>query len=107
MTHGTAFATMRLKDRIKPGVRVLFGDINPGVRSALTGHHFAGFSNRYLNLLFQSGAVPQPQPAEDEPRVPQWGNGIANFVSRPRPGIDTLRPDEYLAAVDVLRRKVK
>ena len=41
----------RLRDRIRPGVRVLFVGINPGVRSALTGHHFAGFSNRFWKLL--------------------------------------------------------
>ena len=41
-----------LRDRIRPGVRVLFVGINPGVRSALTGHHFAGFSNRFWKLLY-------------------------------------------------------
>ena len=43
-----------LRDRIKPGVRVLFVGINPGIRSSLTGHHFAGFSNRFWTLLFES-----------------------------------------------------
>jgi len=47
-----------LRDRIRPGVRVLFVGINPGVRSALTGHHFAGYSNRFWKLLHQSGLVP-------------------------------------------------
>ena len=27
----------------------------PGVRSAQTGHHFAGFSNRFWKLLYESG----------------------------------------------------
>ena len=30
-----------LRDRIEPGVRVLFVGINPGIRSAMTGHHDA------------------------------------------------------------------
>ena len=31
-----------LRDRIKPGVRILFVGINPGQRSDAIGHHFAG-----------------------------------------------------------------
>ena len=53
------WSTLRLKDRIAPDVRVLFVGINPGVRSAVTGHHFAGFSNRFWKLLFESGLVPE------------------------------------------------
>ena len=49
---------LRLKDRVRPGVRVLLVGINPGVRSAVTGHHFAGFSNRFWKLLAESGLVP-------------------------------------------------
>ena len=43
-----------------PGVAVLFVGINPGVRSSLTGHHFAGYSNRFWKLLFESRLVPEP-----------------------------------------------
>ena len=49
-----------LRDRIAPGVRVLFVGINPGIRSAETGHHFAGYSNRFWKLLFDSKLVPEP-----------------------------------------------
>src|ERR1043166_7122733 len=48
-----------LVDRVAPDVRVLFVGINPGVRSAMTGHHFAGYSNRFWKLLFESGLVPE------------------------------------------------
>src|SRR3954452_18957172 len=101
------FESLRLRDCVKRPVRVLFVGINPGVRSALTGHHFAGFSNRFWNLLFESGLVPEPLRAEDDRRMPEWGYGITNLVARPSPGIDTLTADEYLAGVSVLRRKVR
>src|SRR3954468_6378663 len=91
----------------KRPVRVLFVGINPGVRSALTGHHFAGYSNRFWNLLFEAGLVPERIRAEDDRRMPEWGYGITNLVARPSPGIDTLTPDEYLAGVSILRRKVR
>ncbi len=95
-----------LRDRIRPGVRVLFVGINPGNRSALTGHHFAGFSNRFWKLLYESGLVPEPISFRDDRRLPDWGYGITNIVPRPTPGIDTLRPDEYAAGRLRLRRKV-
>ena len=95
-----------LRDRIRPGVRVLFVGINPGVRSALTGHHFAGFSNRFWKLLYDSRLVPEPISFEDDDRLPEWGYGITNIVPRPTPGIDTLERHEYVAGRVTLRRKI-
>src|SRR5712692_1062794 len=96
-----------LKDRIRPRVRVLLVGINPGIRSATIGHHFAGYSNRFWTLLFHSGLLPEPIRAEDDVRIPEWGYGITNLIARPTPGIDALRPDEYAAGLRVLRRKVR
>jgi TDG/mug DNA glycosylase family protein len=95
-----------LRDRIKPGVRVLFVGINPGIRSSLTGHHFAGFSNRFWKLLFESGLLPEPITYQDDGRLPEFGYGITNIVPRPTPGIDTLAPAEYVAGRMRLRRKI-
>lgn len=86
---------------------MLFVGINPGVRSAAIGHHFAGHSNRFWKLLYESRLVPEPIAAEDDHRLPEWGYGITNLVSRMTPGIDTLLPAEYVAGARVLRRKVR
>jgi len=96
-----------LRDRIKPGVKVVFVGINPGVRSALTGHHFAGFSNRFWKLLFESRLVPERVTYEDDDRLHEWGYGITNIVARATPGIDTLRPDEYVDGRGRLLAKVR
>lgn len=95
-----------LRDRIQPGVRVLFVGINPGIRSSQTGHHFAGFSNRFWRLLYESRLVPEPITFEDDDRLPEWNYGITNIVPRPTPGIDTILPLEYIAGRLKLRRKV-
>jgi TDG/mug DNA glycosylase family protein len=107
MTHSTDFATRRLKDRIKPGVRVLFVGINPGVRSALTGHHFAGFSNRFWKLLADSGLLPAGINFEQDERLPEFGFGITNLVARPTPGINDLVPAEYAEGWKALDRKIR
>jgi TDG/mug DNA glycosylase family protein len=96
-----------LRDRIKPGVEVLFVGINPGVRSAQTGHHFAGYSNRFWKLLFESRLVPEAIGYEDDRRLPEWGYGITNIVARPTPGIDTLTREEFVAGRATLLRKVR
>ena len=98
---------LRLKDRIAPGVRVLFVGINPGVRSAVTGHHFAGHSNRFWKLLWDARLVPEPITYVDDVRLPEWGYGITNLIARPSPGIDDLQPHEYVEGWRVLSRKIR
>ena len=98
---------LSLKDRIAPDLRVLFVGINPGVRSAQTGHHFAGYSNRFWKLLNDSGLTPEPATYMDDVRIPNWRFGITNLVARPTPGIDELRPVEYVEGWKVLDRKIR
>ena len=98
---------MPLRDRIAPGVRVLFVGINPGIRSAETGHHFAGYSNRFWKLLYESKLVPEPIDWRHDGRLPEWGFGMTNLVARETPGIDTLSREECTAGIERLRAKVR
>ena len=88
-------------------MRVLLVGINPGVRSSQVGHHFAGPSNRFWKLLYESRLVPEPIAYADDDRLHEWGFGITNLIPRPTPGIDTLRAEEYAAGAKVLRRKIR
>jgi TDG/mug DNA glycosylase family protein len=98
---------LRLKDRLEHSLEVLLVGINPGVQSALTGHHFAGFSNRFWKLLFESGLVPEPITHRDDARLPEFGIGVTNLVARPSPGSGDLKPAEYLAGWETLERKIR
>jgi len=86
---------------------VLLVGINPGIRSAAIGHHFAGYSNRFWRLLYESRLVTEPIGTEDDWRLPEWRLGITNLIPRATPGIDTLRPGEYVAGARALKRKVR
>jgi TDG/mug DNA glycosylase family protein len=97
----------RLRDRIGPNLRVLFVGINPGMRSAAVGHHFAGPSNRFWKLLYESGLVPEPVTWLDDERLTGWGFGITNLVARATPGIGDLHPSELLAGRRALVAKVR
>ena len=102
-----SWTQLRLNDRIRRGLRILFVGINPGVRSALTGHHFAGYSNRFWKLLNESGLTPEPISYQDDVRLVRWNLGITNLIARPSPGIDDLRPAEYIEGWKVLERKIR
>jgi TDG/mug DNA glycosylase family protein len=90
-----------------PGVRVLFVGINPGIRSAETGHHFAGYSNRFWKLLYESKLVDEPIDWRADDRLPEWGFGITNIVPRATAGIDELKPEDYGAGALVLLKKIR
>ena len=102
-----AYEHLRLTDALEPGVRVILVGINPGVMSAVTGHHFAGPTNRFWGLLYESGVVPEPITHEDDVRLPEWGIGMTNLVARPSPGIDVLKPHEYVEGWKILEKKVE
>jgi len=86
---------------------VLFVGINPGVRSAQTGHHFAGFSNRFWKLLWDARLVPEPITWKEDARLLEFGCGVTNLIARPTPGIDTLVRSEYVAGWKILERKIR
>jgi TDG/mug DNA glycosylase family protein len=85
---------------------VILVGINPGVISATTGHHFAGPTNRFWGLLYESGIVPEPITHEDDVRLPEWGIGMTNLIARPSPGIDVLAPQEYVDGWKILEKKI-
>lgn len=97
----------QLRDCIKPGVLVLFVGINPGLRSAQIGHHFAGYSNRFWKLLHESKLVSEPLTYREDRRLPEWRLGLTNIISRCTPGIDALDPVEYRQGVASLKRKIR
>ena len=101
---------LRLEDRIghrSVPLRVLFVGINPGVRSATAGHHFAGPSNGFWKILYDSGLVPERVTYVDDGRLPEWGYGITNLVARPTPGVADLSRSELRAGGAALERKVR
>jgi TDG/mug DNA glycosylase family protein len=86
---------------------VLFVGINPGLRSAQTGHHFAGHSNRFWKLLHESELVSEPLTFHEDRHLPEWQLGLTNIISRCTAGIDVLDPVEYRQGIASLKRKIR
>lgn len=96
-----------LPDHIRPDVRILFVGINPGLRSAELGHHYAGYSNRFWKLLYESQCVPIPLTYRDDWRLPEWGYGLTNLVERPTTGIAELTTLDYTKGRQILLKKIQ
>jgi|SRR5262245_26182780 len=96
----------QLRDCIQHGLLVLFVGINPGLRSAQTGHHYAGHSNRFWKLLHESKLVSEPLTYREDRRLPEWRLGLTHIIGRHSAGIGVLAPSEYRQGLASLERKI-
>jgi TDG/mug DNA glycosylase family protein len=96
-----------LPDYLRPGLDLVFVGINPGVRSAATGHHYAGPGNHFWPLLFESGLVTEPLTYEQDARVLEWNIGLTNMVARSSASISDLTLAELRAGARALRRRLR
>lgn len=93
-------------DVLETDLDVLFCGINPGLMSAVTGHHFARPGNRFWPALHLSGFTPRLLRPDEEDQLPGLGLGITNVVARATAGAAELSADEYRAGGEILRGKV-
>ena len=96
-----------VRDVIAPSLRVLFCGVNPGLYSAVTGHHFARPGNRFWPTLHQAGFTPRLLRPSEERELLTFGYGITNLVPRATATADELSPEELVAGQRRLRSKVK
>jgi double-stranded uracil-DNA glycosylase len=96
-----------VRDVIAPNLRVLFCGINPGLYSAVTGHHFARPGNRFWPTLYQAGFTPRLLAPSEERELLTFGFGITNLVPRATATADELAPIELVAGQRRLQAKVK
>lgn len=97
----------KVRDLIAPNLRVLFCGINPGLYSAVTGHHFARPGNRFWPTLYQAGFTPRLLAPGEEQELLTFGYGITNLVPRATATADQLAPEELIAGQRRLKVKVK
>jgi TDG/mug DNA glycosylase family protein len=95
-----------LPDVMRPGLRVLFCGINPGLMSAATGHHFARPGNRFWPALHQSGFTPRQLKPAEQGELLEYGLGITNVVDKPSARADELTRSELVVGGENLVAKV-
>ena len=93
-----------LPDILAPGLAVVFCGINPGVRSAAAGHHFANPRNDFWSLLADAGLTPHVLAPSAQWRMLEHGYGLTNAAPRTTKGSGDLRRADFLGAADRLER---
>src|SRR5437763_5730229 len=84
----------RVPDVVRPGLRVLFCGINPGLYSGAVGHHFARPGNRFWKALHGAGFTDRVLSPFDERDLLGERLGITNLVDRATAGAAELPPLE-------------
>lgn len=96
-----------VRDVIRPGLRVLFCGINPGLYTGAIGHHFGRPGNRFWPALHLSGFTPRLLTPYEESLLPELGLGVTNVVMRTTATADELSDEELREGAAALERKVR
>ncbi|KAJ7063406.1 uracil-DNA glycosylase-like protein [Mycena amicta] len=95
-----------VNDYLRADLDVVFCGINPGVKSAATGHHYGSPSNHFWWCLHNAGFTDtQLSPEEDWTLPDRFSLGLTNLVDRPTAEHTELSAAEQLESVPVLLAK--
>lgn len=90
-----------------PGLRVLFVGINPSLRSAEVGHHFARPGNRFWPTLHAAGFTPRQLVPQEDRLLPSFGLGVTNIAWRPTRAAAELTRTELREGASALEATVR
>jgi TDG/mug DNA glycosylase family protein len=99
-------ATVPLGPIVAPGLLVLVVGINPSLRSAEVGHHFARPGNRFWAALADAGWTPTRLAPDQDHDLLAHRIGVTNIVSRPTRAAGELTAEELRAGAAALERQV-
>lgn len=86
-----------VSDLVRPGLKVLFCGINPGLYTAAIGHHFGRPGNRFWPALYGSGFTSRLLFPWEERELLDAGLGITNVVPRTTATAAELTAEDYAA----------
>ncbi|EFY87741.1 uracil DNA glycosylase superfamily protein [Metarhizium acridum CQMa 102] len=97
-----------LPDAIAHNLLVLFVGLNPGIRTAMTGHAYNHPSNLFWKLMYSSGVTPRRCYAEEDREMPAlYSLGLTNIVARPTRNGSELSKAEMDDGVALLEQKAR
>src|ERR1700733_3389475 len=96
-----------LPDYLRKGMKMILVGANPGDRSARVGHYYAGRTNQFWPILYESGVIPEPLSYEDDRRMLEFGIGMTDLVKRPTRGIEEIERQEYAEGRVLLAQKLE
>ena len=104
MLRPCAIALVGPRPVLGPGLRLLVVGINPSLRSAEVGHHFARPGNRFWPALHDAGLTPRRLRPEEDQELLEHGIGVTNLVERPTRAAAEVAREELRAGAAELER---
>lgn len=96
-----------LRDLIKKDLKIVFCGINPGLKSAIDGHHFSGRSNRFWKVLHQAGFTPHEIQAANDVSILDFGYGLTTAVEKATARADELSKSDFEHSAEAFRTKME
>ncbi|HVB86034.1 MAG TPA: mismatch-specific DNA-glycosylase [Candidatus Dormibacteraeota bacterium] len=94
-----------LPDYLRKGMKMVLVGINPSDRSARVGHYYAGRTNLFWPILYESGVIPEPLSYDEDRRIIEFGIGMTDLVKRPTRGIEEIERQEFAEGRVLLAQK--
>jgi double-stranded uracil-DNA glycosylase len=83
-----------LPDHLRKGMKLVIVGCNPSESSVRVGHYYAGRSNEFWPILYES-------------RVIEFGIGLTDLVKRPTKGVEELKREDFAEGRIVLSQKLE
>lgn len=99
--------SVTLPDILAENLRVIFCGINPGLSSAVAGHHFVNRSNRFWRAIHLAGFTPEEIPPENDHLILRHGCGLTVVAERPTARADQVSVTEFAVAAAHFERKIR
>jgi TDG/mug DNA glycosylase family protein len=96
-----------LPDILTIDLNVVFCGINPGMRSAALGYHFANGNNRFWRVIHLSGFTPKQLQPEEARMLLKYGCGLTSAVQRPTVCAGDLSRSDFVEARPKFERKIR
>ena len=96
-----------LPDHLRKGMKLVIVGCNPSESSVRVGHYYAGRTNQFWPILYESGVVPEPFDYHDDKRVIEFGIGLTDLVKRPTKGVEELTREDFAEGRIVLSQKLE
>jgi len=96
-----------LPDYLRKGMKLILVGAHPGDRSVRTGHYYAGRTNPFWPVLYESGVIPEPLTCREDRRVVEFGIGMTDLVKRPARALEEITREEFGEGRVLLAEKLR
>jgi double-stranded uracil-DNA glycosylase len=96
-----------LPDHLRKGMKLVIVGCNPTESAVRVGHYYAGRTNQFWPILYDTGVVPEPFDYHDDKRVIEFGIGLTDLVKRPTKTIEELTREDFAEGRIVLSQKLE